>query len=178
MASDELDELDMEILWTLRKDPSLAQKDLSDVTSKARGTVASRVHKLEELGYLQKGWLVSPIHEVFPYRCLVHIKLNIYELTQGELGDADELINRVIHVAQDNPKYDRRLIVEDVYETLGNSDLIFELLAENQRLAAGFILDEIAPHRGVASTITQSAFASKRHVERTQSPRPKTQRKI
>lgn len=170
MRSDSLDELDIDILWFLRTRPYLNTEELAQEAGKAKETVRRRTNRLIELGYLYRGWWVNPIQEVFPYRAIVHVKCNMFELSRSDLVNSEGLIRYVIKASQEKSNYKRKVIVEDVYETFGDSDILFELLGLNQHLVARFIIEEVSAHQGVTTTTTQTAFASRRHAEQIPAP--------
>ncbi len=164
MPKADLDDVDKQLLSILRTYPFLTAEQLVEHSPLARNATYKHRKHLEERDYIKKGWIINPKKELLPYRCLVSLKLNMYELRRSPLKTTDELIQKTVTVAAKKTHLGK-VIVEDVYHTFGEADLIFELIAENQKLAADFILEEIASHRGVTSTVTQTAFKWTKHAE-------------
>lgn len=155
-----LDEIDREILWTYRKNPFLMLEEVSELVPRRIGAVKARVSNLKRIGYLRKGLLINPEREILPFRCLVHLGLYLHEFFQSGVKTMDGLIEHAVTASEKKTEFNRKIIVEDVYQTFGESDLIFVLLGESEGLVAKFIVDELASHRGVIKTITQPAFES------------------
>jgi len=166
MAGDELDDVDKQILGILRTNPFLTCEQLVEASPLARNATYRHRQKLEELGYVRNGWIVSPDsdRELLTYCCLINVKLSVHELSKSPLKTAERLIEKIT-IAVRKPTYAGKLVIEDVYQIFGDSDLVLELLSETQQLAARFIMEQIAMHRGVVSTVTQTAFKWKKHAE-------------
>ena len=163
---EKLDDIDREILWLFRKNPFLKQKEVAERLPRQIGAIKARMSDLQNIGYLRQGWLIDSEKEIFPFRCLVHLKLYQYEFCQSDVKNMDGLIEYAMRAAEDKPEYSKHLIVQAVYQTFGESDIVFELLGENESLVANFIVNELADHRGVVDTTTQPVFQSKTSVLR------------
>jgi DNA-binding Lrp family transcriptional regulator len=169
MATDrqaELDLIDKEILWIYRKNPFLTQVEVAQRVPRRLSAVKKRIHGLQESGYLRQGWILNPEKELLPCRCLVLVNICHYEILQSNLKGTDGLVAFAREAAENDSRYRRKVMIEDVYETFGTADIVFHLLGEDEEIIADFILNILASQRGVTATVTQLAFSSRIHVER------------
>lgn len=147
----ELDELDLRILDLLQRSGRITVSKLSELLAKPRTTVASRIERLEKLGYI-RGYRAEVDPEKLGYHYLAYVLIVVARTKSA--GPKPLQIEIAEKILQDTEARDDLPWVEEAHIITGRFDILLKVWARSLSELDKFLVEYLPTIEGVVRTET------------------------
>ncbi len=146
-----LDEIDRQILEILQKDGRVPVTKLSEILNKPRTTIASRIERLEKLGYI-RGYRAEVDPRKLGYRVVAYVLISVART--GPVGGKSSQVLLAEKILKDSEERNDLPWVEEASVITGPYDILLKVWARSIEELSKFLIEYLPSLSGVVKTET------------------------